>query len=49
MRYVKHTAYIEQLRSAHKVLVRKAERKRSVRKPRHRWACTIKMELKEIR
>ena len=32
----------------HRVLVGKPERKRPLRRPRHRWEANIKMDLQEV-
>jgi hypothetical protein len=37
------------MRNAYKMLVRKPEGRRPVRRPRHRWEDNIKMVLREIR
>jgi hypothetical protein len=36
------------MRNVYKVLVGKAEGKRALRRPRHRWEGNIKMDLREI-
>jgi hypothetical protein len=36
-------------REVYRVLVGKPEGKRPLRKPRHRWEVTIKMDLQEVR
>jgi hypothetical protein len=35
-------------RNAYRIMVGKPESKRPVRRPRHRWADSIKMDLREI-
>jgi hypothetical protein len=35
-------------RNAYRILVGKPERKRPLRRPRYRWAVTIKMDFREI-
>jgi ribosome biogenesis protein Nip4 len=40
---------MEDMRNVHKVLARKSEGKRPLRRPRHWWGHYIKMVLKEIR
>jgi hypothetical protein len=37
-----------QMRNTYKILVRKPERKKPCRRPRHRWVDNIKMRLKNI-
>jgi hypothetical protein len=37
-----------EMRTVYKVFVGKPEGKRPLRKPRHRWECIIRMNLKEI-
>ena len=39
---------MEQSRNAYRVLVRKAERNRSLRRPRRRWENNITMDLKKV-
>jgi hypothetical protein len=39
---------MEEKRNAYRLLVGKPEGKRSLRRPRHRWMCTIKMDLGEM-
>jgi hypothetical protein len=36
------------MRNAYKILVRKPEGKRPLRRHRHRWECNIRMDLTEI-
>jgi hypothetical protein len=39
---------MEEMRSIYKILVDKPERKRSLRRPRHRWKDNIKVNLREV-
>jgi hypothetical protein len=39
---------MEEKRNAYRILVGKAEGRRSLGKPRHRWADNIEMDLREI-
>jgi len=48
MRWAGHVARMEEGRGVHRVLVRKAEEKRPLGRPRRRWEDNIKMELKEV-
>jgi hypothetical protein len=43
-----HVAYMWEMRNAYKILVGKLEGKRPLKRPRHRWDDTIKMNLREI-
>ena len=43
-----HAACMEEKNCAYRVLVDKAEGKRQLGRPRHKWADNIKMNLKEI-
>jgi hypothetical protein len=36
-------------KKAHRILVRKPERNRSLGRPRSRWKCNIKMDVREIK
>jgi hypothetical protein len=47
LRWVGHGACMGQMRNVYKILVRKPEAKRPLRRPRHRWEDNIKMELRE--
>jgi hypothetical protein len=40
---------MEEMRNAYKILVGKLERKRPLRRPKHRWEDNIRMYLKEMR
>ena len=44
-RWAVHVAHMEDGRIVYRVLVGKPERKRTPRKPRHRWEDNIKMDL----
>jgi hypothetical protein len=49
MKWAGHVAYIGEIRNACKIFVRKLERKRLLRIPRHRWEDNIRIALGEIR
>jgi hypothetical protein len=38
-----------EMRNAYKILVRKHEEKRLLRRPRHRWEDNIKSDVREVR
>jgi hypothetical protein len=48
MRWEEYVALMVEFRHAHIILVGKPEAKRPIRRPRRRWECNIKMDLKEI-
>jgi hypothetical protein len=48
MRWVGCVASIGEMKCVYKTFVRKCERKRPLRKPRHRWEHNIRMDLKEL-
>jgi len=48
MRWAGHVARVGERRGAYRVLVRKPEGKRPLRRPRHRWEDNIKMDLQEV-
>ena len=48
LRWAGHEARMEGGKSAFKVLMGKPTRKRTLRKPRHRWEDNIKIDLKEM-
>jgi hypothetical protein len=48
MRRAGHIARMGERRVVYKVLVRKHEGKRPLRRPRRRWEVNIKMNLKEV-
>jgi len=45
---VRHVAHMGEMKNAYKILVRKPEGKRLLRRPRHRWEDNIRTDLKEI-
>jgi len=45
---VGHVARVDDLRNSYKILVRKGEGMRSLRRFRRRWEDNIRMDLKEI-
>jgi hypothetical protein len=47
-RWVRHVAHMGQMKNAYKILVRKPEGKRLLKRPRHRWEDNIRTDLKEI-
>jgi hypothetical protein len=47
MRWVEQVAQMGEMRNAYNILVGKAEGKRLLRRPRHRWEGDIRMELRE--
>jgi hypothetical protein len=48
MRWAGHVARMGEGRGAYRVLVVRPEGKRSLGRPRRRWECNIKMNLREI-
>jgi hypothetical protein len=48
MRWAEHVARMGKDRDVHRVLVGKPEGKRSLGRPRRRWADNIKMDLQEV-
>jgi len=48
MRLTEHVALMGERRGMYRVSVGKSERKRPLRKPRHRWEDNIKLELQEV-
>jgi len=48
MRWVGHVVHIRNMNNACKILVRKSEGKRLLRRPSHRWEGNIRKDLKEI-
>jgi hypothetical protein len=48
MRWAGHVAHMGEDRKVYKVLVGRPERKRPLRRPRHRWEDGIGMDLREI-
>jgi len=47
MRWAGHIAHIGEMRNVYKILVRKPEKKRPLRRPKHRWEDNIRLNLKE--
>jgi hypothetical protein len=47
MRWVVHVAHMEEDRKVYKVLARKPEGKRPLKKPRYRWEDGLKMDLRD--
>jgi hypothetical protein len=47
VRWVGHVAFMGEIRNACNILVRKAEGKRPLGKPRRRWEDNIRMDLRE--
>jgi hypothetical protein len=48
MRWVEHVACMEEIRNVYKILVRKPEGKRPLKRPRHIWEDNIRMDLREL-
>jgi hypothetical protein len=48
MRWACHVTRMGEKRNAYRILVRKAEGKRPLRKVRRRWVDNIKMDLREM-
>jgi hypothetical protein len=48
MRWEGHVARMGEKRNAYRILMRKSEGKRPLRRPRPRWVGNIKMDLREI-
>jgi hypothetical protein len=48
MRWAGHVARMGEKRNAYRILVRKPEAKRPLRRPRRRWVDNIKMDLREV-
>jgi hypothetical protein len=49
MRLAGHVECNRQMRNGYKILVRKPEKKRPFRRPRHKWEDNIRMDLRDIR
>jgi hypothetical protein len=49
MRWVGNVSSISEMRNTYKILVRKPEGMRTIRRPRHRWDDNIRMDLRKIR
>jgi hypothetical protein len=47
MRWAGHIAHIGVMRNVYNILVRKPEKKRPLRRPKHRWEDNIRLNLKE--
>jgi len=45
---VVHVARMREMRNVHKILVRKCEGMRPIRRPRRRWENNIRIDLREI-
>jgi hypothetical protein len=48
MRWVGHTACIEEIRNAYKYLVGNSEGERPLGRPKRKWENNIKMDLREM-
>jgi hypothetical protein len=48
MRWAGHVARMGEKRKAYGLLIGKAERKRSLGRPRHKWVTNIRMDLGEV-
>jgi hypothetical protein len=48
MRWAGHVAGMAEGRGVYRVMVRRPEGKRPLGRPRRRWECNIKMDLREI-
>jgi hypothetical protein len=48
IRWAGHVARMEERRNAYRLLVRKPEGKRQLRRPRHRWVDNFRMDLVEV-
>jgi hypothetical protein len=48
IRWVGHVARMGEMRSANKILAGKFERKRPLRRPKHRWEGHIRMDIRDI-
>jgi len=48
MRWPGYVACMGEGRGVHRLLVKKPEEKRPLRRPRHRWEDNIKMDLQEV-
>jgi hypothetical protein len=46
MTWAGHVAQMGENRNAYRILVGKPDRKRRLRRPRHRWADSVKMDLR---
>jgi hypothetical protein len=48
LRWARHITRMGESRGAYSVLVGKPERRRPLRRPRHRWKDNIKIDLREV-
>jgi hypothetical protein len=48
MKWAGHVAHMGEMRNAYKILVRKPEGKRPLRRPRDRWEDNIRMDVREV-
>jgi hypothetical protein len=48
LRWEGHVAWVRMKKNTYKILVRKPERKRPLRRLRHRWENNVRMNLKEM-
>jgi hypothetical protein len=48
MKWVGHAACMGEIRNAYKMLVRKPDRKRPLRRPRCRWGDNLRLDLRKI-
>jgi hypothetical protein len=48
MRWAGHVTHVGKMRNVYKILIRKPEWKRPLRRPRHRLEGNLRMYLKEI-
>jgi len=48
MKWARHVAHREDMRTVNKILVRKPTGKRPLRRPRHRWKDNIRMYVRKI-
>jgi hypothetical protein len=49
MKCAGHVACLGEVRNANRILVKKCEEKRSLRRPSHKWENNIRIDLKKIR
>jgi hypothetical protein len=47
MGVVGHVEHMGEMRNMNKILVGKSEEKKPLRKPKHRWECIIRMNLRK--
>jgi hypothetical protein len=48
MRWAGHAAHMGKMENAYSISVGRPERKRPLRRPRHRWEDNVRMDLREI-